>query len=195
LLIDVAQGAVKEKVIRVVVATFRNLVIKAPAANLPSMLVAQLLPFAKNLCTRKWQDEDVLEDVQFLRDELNSNFESLTTYDEYTSELSSGHLSWTPVHESEEFWKENAIKLNDNDCEQLKSLLRLLNEWNDPLVLAVAVHDVGQYVTHCDKGKRLITELGGKGRVMDLMTHTDSDVRYRALISVQRLISQPWAAV
>jgi hypothetical protein len=42
------------------------------------MLVAQLLPFAKNLCTRKWSDEDIIEDVQFLRDELNINFQSLT---------------------------------------------------------------------------------------------------------------------
>jgi len=173
--------------------TFQNLVTRAPAANLPAMLVAQLLPFAKNLCTRKWQDEDVLEDVQFLRDELNTNFQSLTTYDEYTSELSSGHLSWTPVHESEDFWKEHAVRLNDNDCEQLKTLLRLLNESNDRLVLAVATHDVGQYVSHCDKGKKLVTELGGKGRVMELMTHEDSDVRYRALISVQQLVSQPWA--
>jgi V-type H+-transporting ATPase subunit H len=99
LLVDVAQAAVKEKVIRVIVATFRvctvppfrarafpkphhwsqqNLVTKAPAANLPSMLVAELLPFVKNLCGRKWSDEDVVEDVQFLREELTANFESLT---------------------------------------------------------------------------------------------------------------------
>ena len=42
------------------------------------------------------------------------------TYDEYTSELTSGHLSWTPVHESDDFWKENATKLNDKDYEQLR---------------------------------------------------------------------------
>lgn len=42
------------------------------------------------------------------------------TYDEYTSELASGHLSWTPVHESDDFWKQNATKLNDKDYEQLK---------------------------------------------------------------------------
>ena len=51
---------------------------KAPAANLPTMLVAELLPFAKNLCSRKWSDEDIMEDVQFLRDELTANFQSLT---------------------------------------------------------------------------------------------------------------------
>ena len=78
LLTNVAQSAVKEKVIRVIVATFRNLVSKAPTANLPAMLVAQLLPFAKNLATRKWSDEDIVDDVVFLRDELNARFESLT---------------------------------------------------------------------------------------------------------------------
>ena len=139
LLTDVAQEAVKEKVVRVIVSTFRGLVTKAPAANLPAMLVAQLLPFVKNLSTRKWSDEDIVEDVQFLRDELSARFESLTcvmftryngfddihhpsisTYDEYSSELQSRHLSWTPVHESDMFWKENATKLNDNNHQQLK---------------------------------------------------------------------------
>ena len=73
-----AQTAVKEKVIRVIVSTFCGLVTKAPAANLPAMLVAQLLPFVKNLSTRKWSDEDIIEDVQFLKDELSARFDSLT---------------------------------------------------------------------------------------------------------------------
>lgn len=51
---------------------------KAPVANLPAMLVAQVLPFVKNLCGRKWSDEDIVEDIQFLREELNVNFQSLT---------------------------------------------------------------------------------------------------------------------
>ena len=42
------------------------------------MLVAQLLPFVKNLSTRKWTDEDIVEDVQYLRDELTARFDSLT---------------------------------------------------------------------------------------------------------------------
>jgi V-type H+-transporting ATPase subunit H len=106
------------------------------------MLVAQLLPFVKNLATRKWSDEDILEDVQFLGDELNARFESLTcvpfsrdcrvliviiihtsenrTWDEYTSELTSGHLSWTPVHDSDLFWKENVTRLNERDYLYLK---------------------------------------------------------------------------
>ncbi|KAI0928244.1 hypothetical protein AcW1_005549 [Taiwanofungus camphoratus] len=156
-LIEVAQAAAKEKVIRVIVATFRNLVSKAPSANLPAMLVANLLPFAKNLCARKWSDEDIIEDVQYLRDELNARFESMTTYDEYTSELTSGHLSWTPVHDSDLFWKENATKLNDRDYAQLKTLIELLQESNDATVLAVAAHDIGQYVKHYERGKKSVS--------------------------------------
>ncbi|KAI0079017.1 ATPase V1 complex subunit H [Panus rudis PR-1116 ss-1] len=195
LLTNVAQTAVKEKVIRVIIATFRNLVSKAPQTNLPSMLVSQLLPFVKNLSTRKWTDEDIIEDVQYLRDELKTRFDSLTTYDEYTSELQSGHLSWSPVHESDLFWKENATRLNEKDYELLKILIRLLQESNDPTVLAVAAHDLGQYVKHYERGKKIITDLGAKRRVMELMTHPDPDVRYQALISVQRLVSHPWATL
>lgn len=94
------------------------------------------------------------------------------TYDEYVSELASGHLSWTPVHGSDEFWRENASKLNEKDYEQLKLvllhmlslnwllnyllfriLIRLLGT-EDPDVLAVAVHDLGQYVKHYERGKQ-----------------------------------------
>jgi V-type H+-transporting ATPase subunit H len=42
------------------------------------MLVAQLLPFIRNLLSRKWADEEILEDLQFLRDELTKGFESLS---------------------------------------------------------------------------------------------------------------------
>lgn len=45
------------------------------------MLVAQLLPFVKNLSTRKWTDEDIVEDVQYLREELTARFDSLTYVD------------------------------------------------------------------------------------------------------------------
>ncbi|KAJ1307945.1 hypothetical protein OPQ81_002022 [Rhizoctonia solani] len=191
-LVGIAQGAGKEKVIRVIIATFKNLATKAPSANLPSMLVAKLLPFCKNLASRKWTDEEILEDITFLRDLLQQNFESLTTYDEYTSELASGHLSWSPVHESEAFWKENAARLDEKEFAQLKRLVELLKISQDNTVLAVAAHDLGQYVKHHDRGKKAVAELGGKARVMELMSHPDPDVRYRALISVQRLVSTPW---
>jgi len=88
----------------------------------------------------------------------------------------------------------------------------VLKESADPTVLAVAAHDVGQYVKHYERGKqsvflfqscavlttvltRPVANFGGKARVMELMTHPNSDVRYRALLSVQQLVSQPWVTV
>jgi V-type H+-transporting ATPase subunit H len=56
----------------------QNLITKAPDANLPAMLVGQLLPFARNLSQRKFSDEDIIEDVQFLKDELTAHFQYLT---------------------------------------------------------------------------------------------------------------------
>jgi len=55
-------------------------------------------------------------------------------------------LSWTPPHRSEEFWRENATKLTEQNSKLLKILARLLATSKNPVVLAVGCHDVGQLV-------------------------------------------------
>jgi V-type H+-transporting ATPase subunit H len=45
------------------------------------------------------------------------------TWDEYESELETGHLKWSPAHESEEFWKENAVKLSERDGRLVRCVL------------------------------------------------------------------------
>ncbi|KAI8804614.1 armadillo-type protein [Cladochytrium replicatum] len=54
-----------------------------------------------------------------------------------------------------------------------------------PVVLAVAPHDVGQYVKHATACKKIVQEIGVKSQVMELMTHESPDVRYQALIAFQ----------
>ncbi|KDE02395.1 V-type H+-transporting ATPase 54 kDa subunit [Microbotryum lychnidis-dioicae p1A1 Lamole] len=194
LLADLARQALKEKVIRIVVAALRNLVTKAPTENLPAMLVAKLLPFVKTLASRKWSDDEIKEDVEFLVEELTKSFEGLTTFDEYKSEVQSGQLSWTPPHKNDDFWRDNAAKLNDKERELLKALVNVLATAQEPLVLAVAANDIAQYVKFCDTGKKSLDSLGAKGRVMELMNHADPDVKYYGLLATQRLISHAWAA-
>ncbi|KAG0047306.1 H(+)-transporting V1 sector ATPase subunit H, partial [Linnemannia elongata] len=77
-LVDIAKSAIKEKVIRVVIATLRNLVEKAPEANLAAMAAVKLLQFSENLSSRKWSDAEILEDVNFLKAQLQENFHTLT---------------------------------------------------------------------------------------------------------------------
>ena len=51
---------------------------------------------------------------------LTQNTRSIRTFDEYKSELEQGQLSWTPPHKNDDFWRENAQKLNDKDRALLK---------------------------------------------------------------------------
>ncbi|VDP88540.1 unnamed protein product [Schistosoma mattheei] len=70
------------------------------------------------------------------------------------AELKSGRLEWSPVHKSEKFWYENAVKFTDNNYEMLKMLVRLVELGTDPLTLSVAVHDIGEFVRHYPRGKQ-----------------------------------------
>ncbi|ORY93193.1 ATPase V1 complex subunit H [Syncephalastrum racemosum] len=192
-LVSIAKGAIKEKVIRVTIATLRNLVEKAPADNLAAMLVVKLLPFTENLSTRKWSDTDIVEDIDFIKEKLQENFQSLTTFEQYASEVETGMLEWSPPHTSELFWKENASRLEENNYSLLRSLARILSTATSTQVLAIAANDVGHYVKYSSKGgKRFLHDIGAKQRIMELMTHEDQDVRYQALSAVQKYMHQAW---
>lgn len=65
-------------------------------------------------------------------------------------------LEWSPVHKSAKFWRENAVRLNERGQELLRTLVHLLEKSNDPVVLAVACYDVGEYVRHYPRGKQYV---------------------------------------
>jgi V-type H+-transporting ATPase subunit H len=56
----------------------QNLLNLAPSNNLNSMLVQKLLPLVKSFSTRKWSDDEVVDDIKFLKDELEERLENLT---------------------------------------------------------------------------------------------------------------------
>jgi V-type H+-transporting ATPase subunit H len=82
-----------------------------------------------------------------------STMTQCSTFDEYSSEIESGHLSWTPPHRSEEFWHENAPKLIEQNNRLLKVITQLLTTSKDPLVLAVVCHDIGQLVKQVSQAR------------------------------------------
>lgn len=124
-------------------------------------------------------------------------------------------LEWSPVHKSAKFWRENASRLNEKNYELLRTLVHLLETSRDPLVLSVASFDIGEYVRHYPRGKQyvliynykfytfdifymyilyssVIEQLGGKQLVMQLLGHEDPNVRYEALLAVQKLMVHNW---
>ncbi|ORY30448.1 ARM repeat-containing protein [Rhizoclosmatium globosum] len=172
LFIDVAKSAIKEKVVRVIFSTIKNMLTLAPQENIIPMLGNKLLQLTETLSARKWSDTEIAEDLTFIKEELAKNINSLSTFDEYASEVRSGKLDWSPPHLSEEFWKKNAARLGEKDNELVKVLGRLiLAPSSSVLVLAVAAHDVGQYVKYAPAGKK-----------------------YQALIAVQKLMANSWVA-
>lgn len=192
-LVDVARNAVKEKVVRVAVATLRNLLAKASDANASAMLGSKVLPLTESLLARKWSDEEIEEDLEYLKTELSHRLKGMSTFDEYLSELSSGQLTFeNPAHELDDFWKENAPKLVEKDGEVLKQLVEILKNSQDSTTLAVACSDVGKFVTFFEPGKKRVGDLGAKVRIMDLMSHQDPDVKFRALNTVSKLVSASW---
>lgn len=193
LLVDVARNAVKEKVTRVTVATFRNLLAKAPQVNAPVMLGSKCLQLSENLLSRKWSDEEIEEDLEYIRSELAEKLKFMTTWDEYLSELQSGQLTFeSPAHELDDFWKENAPKLVEEDGKVLKQLVDVLKQSDDATTLAVACSDVGKFVHFFEQGKKRVSDLGAKARIMELMAHPDANVKYYALHTVAKLVSASW---
>jgi len=194
---DILSESAKEKVTRIILALFHNLLSNPTEPELAkenalAMVTCKVLKTLELLENRKFEDDDITEDIEFLKEELEKSFHDLSSFDEYSTEVKSGRLEWSPVHTSVKFWRENAEKLNDKNYELLKILIRLLETSKDPLILSVANHDIGEYVRHYPRGKNVVDKLGGKQMVMHHLAHEDPNVRYEALLAVQKIMVHNW---
>ncbi|XP_063698973.1 V-type proton ATPase subunit H isoform X2 [Culicoides brevitarsis] len=197
ILADILSDCAKEKVTRIILAVFRNLIEKPEDAQVSkehciAMVQCKVLKQLSILEQRRFDDEDITGDVEFLTEKLQNSVQDLSSFDEYATEVKSARLEWSPVHKSAKFWRENAQRLNEKNYELLRILVHLLETSNDPLVLAVASFDIGEYVRHYPRGKNVIEQLGGKQLVMQLLSHEDPNVRYEALLAVQKLMVHNW---
>ena len=188
-LVEIIKSVQKEKVVRVALATLRNLVGVGPASS--SMVSAGILKGIENLQQRKWADEDVLTDLEFLHSALQINLVSMNSWEVYSKEIASERLEWSPSHKSEAFWRDNCKAFEGHNMQTLKQLVALL-ESREAETLAIACHDIGQFIKVHPEGRRLMTQLGAKGPVMALLKHNDSEVQKHALNCVQRLMIINW---
>ncbi|KAF7637935.1 V-type proton ATPase subunit H [Meloidogyne graminicola] len=193
---DILSECSKEKVVRIILHTFRNLLEKIDSRELVresalQMVQCKTLKTLELMDAKKFDDEDLLEDIEFLSERLHTSVQDLSSFDEYCTEIRSGRLHWSPVHKSEKFWRENAQRFNEKNFELIKMLIRLL-ESNDVLVLCVAAHDIGEYVRHFPRGKDIVEQYQGKQAVMKLLSAEDPNVRYHALLAIQKLMVHNW---
>ncbi|KAB2018938.1 hypothetical protein ES319_D08G264500v1 [Gossypium barbadense] len=184
-LVDVVRSSTKEKVVRVVVLTFRNLLSKGTfGAQMVDLGLPQIV---QSLKAQAWSDEDLLEALNHLEDGLKDNIKKLSSFDKYKQEVLLGHLDWSPMHKDPLFWRDNVSCFEENDFQVLRVLITIMETSSDPRALAVACFDLSQFIQHHPAGRVIVNDLKAKERVMKLMNHDSAEVTKNALLCIQRL--------
>ncbi|CAJ2635528.1 unnamed protein product [Trifolium pratense] len=184
-LIEVVKSSTKEKVVRVVVLTLKNLMSKGTLGA--QMVDLQLPQVVQSLKAQAWSDEDLLEALNSLEEGLKDNIKKLSSFDKYKQEVLLGNLDWSPMHKDPIFWRENITNFEEHDFQILRVLLTILDSSNDPRTLAVACFDISQFIQVHPAGRIIVTDLKAKERVMKLMNHESAEVTKNALLCIQRL--------
>nr|CAB3458251.1 unnamed protein product [Digitaria exilis] len=184
-LVEVVKGSTKEKVVRVVVMSFRNLLAKGAFAA--QMIDLGLPQVVQNLKAQAWTDEDLLDALNQLEVGLKDNLKKLSSFDKYKQQVLLGHLDWSPMHKDPSFWRENINNFEENDFQILRVLMTIIDTSSDTTALAVACYDLSQFLQYHPSGRIVVADLKAKDRVMKLMNHENTEVRKNALLCVQRL--------
>jgi len=193
MLVELSKKGPREKVVRVVMATLRNLLNKEDFND--EMVFAGLVKVLYVMGQRKLKDQDLIDDLKAVDDRLEEVVETLSSFDMYQSECNSGRLSWTPVHTAD-FWRENITKFEDGNYALIQRLIHLLDN-QDWKVKEVACYDLGEFARFHPDGRMVIQKFRGKTKLMSLLGGGKDDkipetVRKQALLAVQKLMVQNW---
>jgi len=153
-----------------------------------------VLEAVQQLEYEKWRDAELYETIRIVGQQIFAHVVEFSNFERYERELQSGTLTWGFVH-TNKFWQENVTKFEDKgDFKAIKTLAALLDS-TDPTTVAVACHDLGEFVTLHPFGKKKVVQLGVKERVMQLMSsekEQDREVRREALLCCQKLMLNKW---
>jgi len=188
-----------EKVIRLCLTVLKNFLTQKAyvGAGICEDIVEEgVLEAVQALEYEKWRDADLYDDIKEVAQSIQTEVSMLSNFDRYMKELESGTLAWGFIHSSK-FWGENVMKFEQDGFKALKLLANLLTSDNATTV-AVACHDLGEFVSLHPLGKKKVSQLGVKERVMELMGSTDPnyrEVRREALLCCQKIMLNKWQDV
>jgi len=191
---EILKNVTKEKVVRITLALFRNL-LDHGKNNQHLIESGALKTITTLLQNKKWGDEDIVEDLQLLSTTLEKNMALMSSFDHYKKEVLSRGLEWTPMHKRESFWRENAHQFEENNFAIINALVEILQDPNSSnLCLAVACNDLGEFVRFHPRGRSILgnANYSGKTAIMKLMVHQDPEVQKQALLAVQKLMVTNW---
>lgn len=182
-----------EKVVRLCLTLLKNLLAHKELCE--EIVEEGVLEAVQQLEFEKWRDAELYDEIRDTAAQISSEVQAMSSFDRYERELQTGALSWGFIH-STKFWAENVLKFEQNDFRALKLLAGLLLQpHTEPTTLAVACHDLGEFVAMHPLGKKKVAQLNVKERVMQLMASTDSnhrEVRREALLCCQKIMLNKW---
>ena len=107
------------------------------------MVDNNLKKVVENELRKNIKDPKLRENLEKLADVLERNYRILSSFEKYNKEISTRKLNWGPCH-SENFWKENVKRFEENDFELIQTLVSLL-ESEDIKTRAIACYDLGEF--------------------------------------------------
>mmetsp|Transcript_5661 Transcript_5661/g.16061 ORF Transcript_5661/g.16061 Transcript_5661/m.16061 type:complete len:462 (-) Transcript_5661:33-1418(-) len=187
-IVDTVRNVQREKVVRISVASLRNLA-TAGRPNCLLMIEAGFMKILPNLLMRKWGDEELEGNLEVLHEKLSDVLHELGSWDIYRSEILSGDLEWSLAHKSDRFWRENVSHFAENEFQLIGVLINIVQNSNNGLVLAVALHDLGQFVRYHPAGRNVLGAIpGAKLAIMGRLQHSDPEVQKQALMCIQKIM-------
>lgn len=92
---SILNDSAKEKVTRIILAVFRNLIEKPADTQVAkehciAMVQCKVLKQLSILEQRRFDDEDISGDVEYLSEKLQNSVQDLSSFDEYSTEVKSG---------------------------------------------------------------------------------------------------------
>jgi len=185
-LVKILRKEDREKLRRITLFTLRNVMDQGESNE--QMIHAGIMKILGYLSQKKWGDEDIEENIKALQESLEKNVIAMSSFETYKQEIVSGDLQWSPVHRSEKFWRENFGRFEENNFQIVGVLLEIVKSSANPKHVAIALHDLGEFMRFHPRGKRIVGGLDGKLAIMKHMESEHEEVQKHALLCVQKMM-------
>jgi len=191
-LVNTLGDRLKPKIVRIILSLFDNLLDNEFFRQL--MVLKGLTGVLESLSAEKWEDPDIAPMISSLQKGLAKDIKLLSSFERYEQELRSGQLQAGPVHSST-FWKANAHKFERDEFQLIKELIKLLPLQDDNETVAMSCYDLGEFARFYPEGREIVETLGGKDRIMVLLSHDEETIQKSALLAIQKLLVQNWESM
>merc|ERR1719230_596689 len=159
---------------------------------------SNILDAVRALEYEKWRETEFYDEIAEMVQLIGAKVQEISNFDKYEQELSSGKLTWGFIH-TPKFFGENIMKFEQNDFRAVQKLKAIIiSKDSDPTSLAVACHDIGEFVALHPIGKKKVTQLELKEPIMELMASTLTDLREarrEALLCCQKIMLNKWMEI